>query len=85
MRITPTRLLTRFGDCGDRNAGIGMRRYIWNSGRMMTCCGSRLPAVNSTSNGRLNRNEYRLTTNATKLASSSVRISDGTTMRNVTQ
>ena len=32
-----------------RSAGSGSARYIRNSGVMMTCGGSRLPAVNSIS------------------------------------
>ena len=47
---------------------------------MMTCGGSRLPAVKSIRKNRLNRQRNRETAKATIDATSSVTITDGTAM-----
>ena len=82
--MTPVSVFSRL-PLSESSDGIGIRLYIWNSGWMITCCGSRLPAVNTSSSTMLNRQLKRLTANATTLDSTSVRISAGTTMQNVTQ
>jgi hypothetical protein len=59
--------------------GRGILRYIRYSGVMMTCGGSRFPAVNTISSARLILTSKRDTTNATNAANISVRITAGTT------
>ena len=62
-----------------RGAGSGSSRYIRNSGVMITCWGSRLPAVKIIRKSRLNRQLKRDRTNAAIEASSRVRKTAGTT------
>ena len=74
----------RFPD-SEIDSGKGTRLYIWNSGWMMICCGSRLPAVNSTRKKMLNFQLYRLAANATIDEKNSVSTSAGARIRNVFQ
>ena len=69
----------------DKNSGSGMRLYAWNSGITMICCGSKLPAVKSTSSEMLNFQLYRLAAKATMDEKNSVSTSAGARIRNVFQ
>ena len=60
------------------NSGSGISRKSRYSGVMITCWGSRLPAVNSISSGRLSFQEKRETLKATNDARSSVSTIAGT-------
>ena len=64
----------------DMTSGNGIRLNTSYSGIAITCCGSRLPAVNSTSSGSPPRMRTRVMANATNDARNSVSRTPGTAM-----